>query len=92
MSVLALFNHLINFAAPAFFVALVLALCGRWILPKRAGAPAFWMQLLVNFGAGLLVLSAGLWVFGHDARMFTYVALVLACGTEQWWLGRGRRR
>jgi hypothetical protein len=35
------------------------------------------------------VLLAGLIVFGRDAKMFTYAALVLAQGSLVWWV-RGR--
>jgi hypothetical protein len=37
------------------------------------------------------VLVAGLAWFGRDGRMATYVALVVVCGSAQWWLLRGWR-
>jgi len=92
MSALDLLNHLLNFAAPAFFVAGVLALLGRFLIPKAAGAPSGWLQFALNFIAGLAVLGGGLAYFGHDGMMATYAALVAVCGTGQWLLAQGWRR
>jgi hypothetical protein len=36
----------------------------------------------------LLVLLGGLWFFGRDGKMATYVVLVLASGSSQWLLSR----
>jgi hypothetical protein len=36
-------------------------------------------------------LFAGLWFFGHDGKMASYGAMVLACATSQWVLLRGWR-
>jgi hypothetical protein len=92
MPPLALIDHLLNFVAPAFFVALTLAIVTRWLLRRQTGAPGFWLQLAINFVAGLGVLIAGLWYFGHDGMMPTYAALVAVCGTVQWFAARGYRR
>ena len=91
MSALDLLIHLLNFAAPAFFVALLLALLFRLAMRTRSAATGLLAQLAVNFVAGLAVLAAGLWYFGHDGQMATYAALVVVCGTVQWWLLRGWR-
>jgi hypothetical protein len=40
---------------------------------------------------GALVLLAGLWWFGRDAKMATYTALVLVMALCQWVLSRGWR-
>jgi hypothetical protein len=37
------------------------------------------------------VLLGGLWFFGHDGKMATYAALVLACASSQWWMLRAAR-
>ncbi|WP_302172521.1 hypothetical protein [uncultured Hydrogenophaga sp.] len=44
---------------------------------------------MVLLAVGVVVLLAGLLVFGRDGKMLTYAALVLAQGTAGWWL-RGR--
>lgn len=90
MGPLQLATHLLSFAAPAFFLALVLALAGPWLAggttPVRRGR-AFG----VNFLAGLAVLSAGIWFFGRDGKMATYAALVVVASSSQWLMGRGWR-
>jgi hypothetical protein len=92
MSALNFLNHVLNFAAPAFFVALLLALFGRLAFHKPAAAMTLWKQMALNFVAGVVVLVIGLAVFGNDGHMATYAALVLVCGIGQWLLARGWRR
>lgn len=92
MPPLALIDHLLNFVAPAFFVALTLAILTRWMFRRSAGSPGFWAQIAVNFIAGAVVLAAGLMYFGRDGKMATYAALVVVCGTVQWLLAGGFRR
>jgi hypothetical protein len=89
MTFLALIGHLLNFAAPAVGVAVLL-----WGLPRlwpkaRAGRWAARKELVVLCGLGVVVLLAGLVVFGRDAKMLSYAALVLAQGSLAWWV-RGR--
>ena len=92
MPPLTLIDHLLNFVAPAFFVALTLAILTRWMFRRSAGAPGFWAQIAVNFIAGAAVLAAGLMYFGRDGKMSTYAALVVVCGTVQWFVAGGYRR
>jgi hypothetical protein len=92
MSAFNLLDHLLNFVAPAFAVAGVLALLAGFLLPATAGARGRWTQFALNFAAGVVVLGAGLAYFGRDGMMLTYAALVVVCGTGQWWLGRGWKR
>ena len=91
MNLLDLLQHVLSFAAPAFAVALLVALAGRWLLPRAAERPSWWASLAINFIAGLAVLGAGLWYFGRDGKMATYVALVLVVATAQWLSGRSWR-
>ena len=92
MDLLALLDHLLNFVAPAAFIALVLVLVGRFLGGRRTGVPRWWVQWAITFGAGVGVLLAGLVVFGRDGAMTTYAALVAVCGTVQWLAMRGWRR
>jgi hypothetical protein len=78
--------------APAAFLALVLVLASRYLGGKRAGVPRWWVQWTSTFAAGVLVLVAGLVVFGRDGAMATYAALVGVSGTVQWLAMRGWRR
>ena len=91
MNALDLFQHVLSFALPAFAVALLVALAGRWLLPRGAPRPAWWVLLAINFVAGLAALGAGLWYFGRDGKMASYAALVLAVATAQWLAARAWR-
>ena len=50
------------------------------------------IELAINFAVGLVALIGGLWYFGHDGKMTTYSALVLAVATSQWLQARAWRR
>jgi hypothetical protein len=91
MAPLDLFNHFLNFVAPAFGVGFVCALVGRVAMRQTGQAPAWWIQGAVNSVIGIAVLVAGLLLTGHDGRMATYAALAVACGTSQWLLSAGWR-
>lgn len=91
MGPLAFADHLLSFLAPAFGVAVGVAVLARLFF-REARARRWWVTLAVNFGAGAAVLLAGLWYFGHDGKMATYAALVLAVGSSQWLLAGGWRR
>ncbi len=84
MGLLDLIDHLLNFVAPAIFVAAALALLGRIYMKKVPSALAIHVQLAINMGAGVLALVAGLWVFGRDGKMATYIAMVVAIALAQW--------
>ena len=82
--------HLMGFAAPAFFLAMLLPVASRLVL-RRPAAVGWAVQSGLVFAAGLAVLGAGLWYFGRDGKMLTYAALVLAAATVQWFAARGWR-
>lgn len=84
-------NHLLNFAAPAAAMAVLMVLGGRIFDSKSGASHAAWAQVAIQFAVGCAVLLAGLMVLGRDGKMFTYAALVLACATCQWVLGKGWR-
>ena len=80
--------HLLNFAAPALFVALAMVLLARILVRKQALALVWHTQVAINFVVCLVLLLAGLWHFGHDGTIASYTAMVLACATSQWWMLR----
>jgi hypothetical protein len=84
-------DHLLSFAAPAFAVALLVTLAAPWFLPRRPRRLGWGARFAIAFAAGLAVLAAGLWFFGHDGKMATYAALVLAVATTEWLAGQGWR-
>ncbi|MEO7400351.1 MAG: hypothetical protein ABIV07_06240 [Polaromonas sp.] len=96
MTAYLLLNHLLNFMAPAMVVALLLVASARLFFgffgSNWALVHAPWSQLAINFIVGVAVLAAGLVLFGHDGKMLTYLALVLATAASQWCLMGGWRR
>lgn len=93
MTAYLLTNHLLNFLAPAAFVAMLLVLVPRlfpgFFKSKKPLAHAVWVQFAIVFVACAAVLVAGLLIFSHDGKMLTYVALVLVAALCQWVLLRG---
>jgi hypothetical protein len=76
-------NHLLNFVAPAVFVGFFLALAGPLVLRVRT-KPGTWLgRALVNSLVGCGALAGGLWFFGNDGKMASYVGLLVACSLSQ---------
>ena len=96
MTAYHLTNHLFNFMAPAAFVAVLVVLLsrlfGRVFKSKKPLTLSLYVQIAIVFIAGLVVLLAGLIVFGRDGKMATYTALVLGAATCQWVLLRGWKK
>lgn len=92
MDALDLLLHASAFVAPAVAVALLLVPLGRLCLPPRGPQALGWgRQALLDTVVGVLVLLAGLVVWGRDGKMATYAALVLGCATAHWLGQRGWR-
>lgn len=93
MTAYLLTNHILNFIAPAAFVALVLMLgirlLGSVFKSKRPVAQAWWVQFAIIFVVNVAILSLGLLLTGNDAKMLTYAALVLGSALTLWVLRRG---
>lgn len=92
MGAIDLLIHLINFALPALVVGLVLPLLTRLTPMGRQAGLGWRRQAGVNMLAGLLVLVAGLWFWGQDGKLLTYVAMVVVCATSQWLMAGAWRR
>ncbi len=91
MSPFDLLNHLLNFLAPAFWLALLLPLLARWVLKQRSMRLSWLAQAAIVFLIGALALGLGLWYFGHDGKMATYIGMVLLCASSQWLMQRDWR-
>ena len=95
MTAYLLTDHLLSLVAPAAVVALILALLasffGQFSGAKKPVAQSIWAQAAIIFIVNLVVLVAGLVLFGNDGRMATYAVLVLAAATCQWLLGKRRK-
>lgn len=91
MNLLTLPLHLLNFVAPAVFVGTFLALVAPWVVRKSVRRSSWKMRALSNSLCGVGALLAGLWVFGHDGKMLTYLGLLVACAASQFfWMRTGR--
>lgn len=78
---------MLNFFAPALgtgvFASALAKLIWRSEL-KRVG----WVRLCgITIGCAAGVLVAGLVLFGHDGRVATYAAMVVASALSLWWIG-----
>ena len=93
MTAYLLTNHLLNFMAPAAFMALAVVLLSRlfpgFFRSKRSFPHTFWAQTAIVFIANLMLSVVGLVLFGQDGKMATYAALVLGAAVCQWLLLRG---
>lgn len=89
MDWLDLLWHVAGFVAPALVLAPAMVLVSRFFGQKKAAAIAWPAQAAINFMVCVAVLLAGLVLSGHDGRMTTYAALVLASAACQAWLTRG---
>ena len=78
-----LINHLMNFAAPAVFVGFFLALVAPRMLRRAPRRGTLTSRALANSICGMCALAAGLWFFGNDGKMASYLALVLAAAASQ---------
>ena len=72
-------------------VAALVPLIARMFKGKTPPALALHRQIAINFIVLVAVLSLGLWFFGRDGKMTTYLALVLVGATSQWIMLRGWR-
>ena len=96
MTAYLLTNHLLNFAAPAFVVALMLVLLApifsSFLVSNKAVNQSIWARTAIIFIVNLLTLAAGLVFFGNDGKMASYAAMVVAAGLTYWVLIRGWTR
>jgi len=91
MDPLSSINHLLNFLAPAFAVALVLVVGSQIFDRKRAKTIGWLKPIAINFVIGATVLLGGLIVFGNDGKIWTYGGLVVISATSQFFLLRSWR-
>ena len=87
------FWHLTNFFAPALFLGAFAAALTKAIWRRELGPGRGWRLWGWATSAATLAAIAGLVVFGHDGRMATYAAMVVASAFALWWVafrGGGR--
>jgi len=91
MDPLALLNHLLNFMAPALWLAVLIPLLAHIFMKKRPLALSLYGQVAINFVVSASVLGLGLWAFGEEGKMLTYSAMALLCASSQWLMRRAWR-
>ena len=93
MTAYLLTNHILNFLAPAAWVALLLVLLARipirFFKPKVTPSQAIYRQAAIIFILNAAILIAGLVLFKNDGKMATYAAMVLGSALCQWVMWRG---
>jgi hypothetical protein len=91
MNILTIPIHLLNFVAPAVFVGTFVAVLAPVFLRKSVRRSSWKLRALSNSLCGLGALLAGLWVFGHDGKMASYLGLLVASAASQFfWMRPGR--
>ena len=91
MQIADTFWHLANFMLPALVMAPGMVLAARWVYRNHPPALSLPAQIAINFVVCLAVLVAGLAASGHDGRLLTYAALVLASAATPLVLALRRR-
>ena len=84
-----LLNHVLNFLAPAAWMAVAMSLVSRIFKRNRPLKPSIRAMAAINFIVSVAALLLGLIVFGRDGKMASYLAMVVLCATSQWWMLRG---
>ena len=79
--------HLLNFFAPAFGVGALSSALAKLFWRASLKRVAWFRLFAVSSGAAAATLVGGLVVFGHDGRIVTYAAMVLASALSLWWSG-----
>lgn len=83
--------HLANFFMPAIGVGLISALLAKLLWRGQLKGVSLLRMAGWASAAGAAVLVAGLVVLGHDGKMATYGAMVVASALVLLWSGWGRR-
>jgi hypothetical protein len=92
MSMVDAILHALNFLLPAFVVAFLVTLAGRFFKQNRPLAVIFTYKFAINFIVCTAVLVIGMILTGRDGKMLTYAAMVITSGTVQWILSGGWRK
>ena len=95
MGIFAILDHLISLLAPALVVGPLLAAFAPLVMQQsllRRSLRNWLWQSGMNALAGGLALAAGLWFFGHDAKMASYCAMAGACASAQFVAMKAWRR
>ncbi len=81
------FWHIANFFAPALALGGIAAAATRWLWRRELAGVSALRLWLWSGGAAATVSTVGLMAFGHDGKMLTYGAMVVASAIALWWRG-----
>ena len=81
------FWHIVNFFAPALVLGGLAAAATRWLWRRELSGVSVARLWLWAGAAAALASIAGLVLFGHDGKMLTYGAMVVASAGALWWRG-----
>jgi hypothetical protein len=82
----------LNFLLPALGVALISAALCKLVWRRELQGAGFLRLALWSAAANALVLTGGLVLSGHDGRIATYAAMVVASSLALLWAGWGGKR
>jgi hypothetical protein len=88
MDFVDLLTHTANFVAPCIFVGFFMAMTAPRLFKTSPQRYTLLTRSLLNSLAALLAMTAGLWFFGNDGKMVSYLGMALASALSQLWLGR----
>ena len=88
MDFVDLLTHTANFVAPCIFVGFFMAVTAPWLFKKSPQRHPLVTRTRLSSLAEALAMAAGLWFFGNDGKMMSYLGLALASALSQLWLGR----
>ena len=91
MSPLDVLWHVANLFAPAWGVALLVALAAKLIWRGDLKAMPWGRLAIWGAAGGSLGVIAALVLLGHDGRMSGYALMLVGISLPQWWLMTRRR-
>ena len=90
MNLAGVFFHLLGFLAPAMALGLLSAAAAK-VLWRAELRSVRWLSLAVSAAVASLVAEmSALILTGRDAKMMSYMGMVLACAAGLWWCLRRR--
>jgi len=86
MGLLDALIHVLNFALPAWGVAVLGTMLVRLVFRAAASRARLLWVIVVSGLAGTAALAAGLFLWDRDGRMATYGLLIAAEAAVWWWM------
>jgi predicted branched-subunit amino acid permease len=77
--------HLLNFLAPALFLALALPFLEKISSKKMVSIVGFIAIAAIYFVVFSAILILGMWGLGRDSKMLTYAALLVVAASILTW-------